>query len=485
MQRINDMSRAECRELAIKNAAARYEEYASAAYLKSLENDLFYKDELTAAVIYGRWLEKEGIGVTAERLRLMFDYPLAHKLLFQMFRGDGGESSEMIMAKVRWENKSLRGTPYNVCFSSDSVSLEARLMMMAVFAHTEVKLGMLHWPLNWNVRDKYVQLYYEIWAGIREGRIMYETELLGIEKRESAALAAVPEPEAVVLTPEETGSLGVFSRDGRIWVSSRDVAAKFEKNHRDVIRSVKNLDCSEEFTERNFALSEYKDPTGRTLPQYLMTRDGFTFLAMGFTGPKAARFKEAYIAEFNRMEEELYRRRFGGAAQKVEPVRIENDGPLPRASVMKAALTLLNIPALIGKENWDLIDTQTPFGCEVKRMARRASWMRENDADVGFGSLMEMADNGDSKEAQKSVLKKYRRLGSSRRPLEPATFLPALPPSSLQDDYNELVRKYEIERKKAATAIGNLRASRSNEEKLRHQLNKALDVIAKMAAKPE
>lgn len=315
----------------------------------------------------------------------------------------------------------------------------------------------------------------------------------GLPEKTEAALRRYEElhPETVKTAAIEEndvhGGLGVFSRDGMIWVSSRDVAEKFGKNHRDVMRSIKNLDCSEDFRARNFALTfqTVAMPNGATRndPLHLMTRDGFTFLAMGFTGPKAAHFKELYIAEFNRMEEELYRRRFSCAARQAEPVKIENDCQMPRASVMKAALTLLNIPALIEKENWDLIDTQTPFGCEVRRMARRASWMRENDADVGFGSLMEMADNGDSKEAQKSVLKKYRRYGSSRRPLEPATFLPALPPSSLQDDYDELMRKYEIERKKAATSAGNLRASRSNEEKLRHQLNKALDVIAKMAAK--
>lgn len=281
--------------------------------------------------------------------------------------------------------------------------------------------------------------------------------------------------------PMSHSELGVFVEHDRVWTTSRDVAAKFEKNHRDVIRSVKNLDCSEEFTQRNFALSEYKDPTGRTLPQYLMTRDGFTFLAMGFTGPKAAHFKELYIAEFNRMEEELYRRRFCGAAQNADVVKVENDCPIPRAFVMKAALTLLNIPALIEKENWDLIDTQTPFGCEVKRMARRANWLRENDAEVGFNSLMEMAENEDSKEARRTILNKYWRRGSSKRQFN---VWPALLPEPPKEDYDaELQRKYELEKQRAATAIGNLRTSRSNEEKLRHQLNKALDVIAKMASK--
>lgn len=111
-----------------------------------------------------------------------------------------------------------------------------------------------------------------------------------------------------------SSSLGVFASGEKIWVSSRDVADKFEKNHRDVMRSIKMLDCSEDFRARSFALSSYSVETGngtyKEYPEYLMTRDGFTFLAMGFTGAKAARFKEAYIAEFNRMEEELYRRRF-------------------------------------------------------------------------------------------------------------------------------------------------------------------------------
>ncbi|MGK5615600.1 Rha family transcriptional regulator, partial [Proteus mirabilis] len=57
--------------------------------------------------------------------------------------------------------------------------------------------------------------------------------------------------------------------------------------------------------QRNFSLSEYIDSTGRKLPLYEMTKDGFVFLVMGFTGKKAAQFKEAYIAAFNRMEAEL------------------------------------------------------------------------------------------------------------------------------------------------------------------------------------
>ena len=89
--------------------------------------------------------------------------------------------------------------------------------------------------------------------------------------------------------------------------TSLKVSKFFEKNHKDVLRDIRDLvaKCSAEFGERNFALSEYIDPTGRKLPMYLLTKDGFMMLAMGYTGEKAMRLKEAYIAQFNAMEEAL------------------------------------------------------------------------------------------------------------------------------------------------------------------------------------
>lgn len=80
------------------------------------------------------------------------------------------------------------------------------------------------------------------------------------------------------------------------------VARMFEKEHKDVLKSIRNLDCSEEFLRRNFAPISYSDQYGRAQRAYAMTRDGFTFLVMGYRGKKAARFKEAYIKRFNEME---------------------------------------------------------------------------------------------------------------------------------------------------------------------------------------
>ncbi|ACU89013.1 Rha family transcriptional regulator [Desulfomicrobium baculatum] len=91
--------------------------------------------------------------------------------------------------------------------------------------------------------------------------------------------------------------------------TSLKVAEVFGKMHKDVLKAIQNLDCSEDFRGRNFALTEIEiqaGPVKRMSPMYLMTRDGFTFLAMGFTGARAAEFKERYIAEFNRMEAKTF-----------------------------------------------------------------------------------------------------------------------------------------------------------------------------------
>lgn len=88
-------------------------------------------------------------------------------------------------------------------------------------------------------------------------------------------------------------------------VSSLDVAETFGKRHDDVLKSIRNLECSEEFRLRNFAESSYMNSQNKKQPMYYITRDGFTLLAMGYTGEKAMKFKEAYIKQFNAMERML------------------------------------------------------------------------------------------------------------------------------------------------------------------------------------
>lgn len=87
--------------------------------------------------------------------------------------------------------------------------------------------------------------------------------------------------------------------------SSLLVAKEFGKAHAKVMRDIENLNCSDEFRLANFGDSYFRNEQGREFPMFTMTKDGFSFLVMGYTGKKAARFKEAYINAFNKMELEI------------------------------------------------------------------------------------------------------------------------------------------------------------------------------------
>lgn len=88
-------------------------------------------------------------------------------------------------------------------------------------------------------------------------------------------------------------------------VTSLDAAETFEKEHRRILQDIRELGCSEEFRQHNFVQSEYLNQQNHRQPMYYITRDGFTLLVMGYTGEKAMKFKEAYIRQFNAMEENL------------------------------------------------------------------------------------------------------------------------------------------------------------------------------------
>lgn len=112
----------------------------------------------------------------------------------------------------------------------------------------------------------------------------------------------------------------VEAKNGQAVTSSLVVADYFHKEHGKVLRAINQLECSINFRQANFGLSEYTKKNGnvsKAYPMYYMTRDGFTFLAMGFTGKVAAQFKEAYIAAFNEMEEKLRSERCTKYAERI------------------------------------------------------------------------------------------------------------------------------------------------------------------------
>jgi len=101
--------------------------------------------------------------------------------------------------------------------------------------------------------------------------------------------------------------------NGEIKTTSLKVAEYFGKRHDNVLQAIENIECSDAFRLLNFKEASYEvdQPNGGKASYTMMeiTKDGFVFLVMGFTGKEAAKWKEAYITEFNRMAEELQNRK--------------------------------------------------------------------------------------------------------------------------------------------------------------------------------
>ena len=114
-------------------------------------------------------------------------------------------------------------------------------------------------------------------------------------------------PIAPQYTPEQVELFKklVSAQDGEVFTTSRQVAELFEKEHRNVLRAIRLLECDEEFTALNYELTDFIDKNGDPRPEYLMTKDGMVFLVMGFTGKKAAQFKLLYIRAFNWMVDQI------------------------------------------------------------------------------------------------------------------------------------------------------------------------------------
>lgn len=89
---------------------------------------------------------------------------------------------------------------------------------------------------------------------------------------------------------------------GKATTTSLKISEVFGKQHFHVIRAIEKLDCSDEFNASNFGCIDYIDKRGRTKKSYTITKNGFMFLAMGFTGKEAAQWKEKFIEEFDRLE---------------------------------------------------------------------------------------------------------------------------------------------------------------------------------------
>ena len=170
------------------------------------------------------------------------------------------------------------------------------------------------------------------------------------------------------------------------------VAEKFGKEHRRVMQDIRELGCSEEFRLHNFVQSSYINSQNKEMPMIIMTKDGFTLLAMGYTGDMAMKFKEEYIAAFNTMEQTLksggfqvptsFREALLLAAQQQEKIeeqqkRLEKQAP---KVLFADAVETSQKSCLIGEVAKIIRQNGVDIG--EKRLF---SWMRENGYLCSYG----------------------------------------------------------------------------------------------------
>lgn len=128
------------------------------------------------------------------------------------------------------------------------------------------------------------------------------------------------------------------------------VTEVFGKEHSKVVRDIESLSCSASFNAANFGVITYIDSRNREQTAYEMTKDGFSFLVMGYTGAKAGEFKEKFINEFNRREallkdddyilmrsQQILQKRVEIAEQKIKQLEEKNAKLQPKADFAETA----------------------------------------------------------------------------------------------------------------------------------------------------
>lgn len=116
-------------------------------------------------------------------------------------------------------------------------------------------------------------------------------------------LVQIPQ-DAPVQQEQEIVGVSFYDCNGQKMVSSRDVAKNFDKEHKHVLDAIRQILVAEN-SATNFFIESSFEYRGQQFPMYYMTRDGFSLLAMGFTGSKAMEWKLKYIQAFNAMERKL------------------------------------------------------------------------------------------------------------------------------------------------------------------------------------
>ena len=165
----------------------------------------------------------------------------------------------------------------------------------------------------------------------------------------------------------------VFIQDKKVVTDSLTVSETFTKRHDRVLQDVREMNCSEEFSLHHFVESTYTNDRGREFPKILMDEQGFTLLAMGYTGNEAMNFKEQYINEFHKMREHLNK-----------PMSIEDMIITQAKSVKELKDDVKQLKSVVDNEVW-LTERQKK---DVQdSVSRRVFELRRKGHDAHFQTL--------------------------------------------------------------------------------------------------
>ena len=176
------------------------------------------------------------------------------------------------------------------------------------------------------------------------------------------------------------------------------VARVFEKQHKNVMKSIRNILGSAQnlANQKWFAETTYTDAQGKRQPMFLMNRDGFSLLTMSLTGEKAMAFKVAFIEQFNRMEQAIkelapvtpaipqtFAQALRLAAEQAETIEAQQKQLEEQAPKVAFATSIINSPSSCGID--ELAKLLKQNGVDMGEI-RLFQWLRDNDYLCSVGT---------------------------------------------------------------------------------------------------
>lgn len=233
-----------------------------------------------------------------------------------------------------------------------------------------------------------------------------------------------------------------LSENGQPVVSSRDIAERFEKQHKDVLETIRNLTAENSALLEMFYLSEYTTVQNKKLPMYYMNRDGFSLLAMGFTGSKALEWKLKYIEAFNKMEEEIRNKQIKPmSTMEMLALQVKINQELvervdKNTEAIRSIGSALNVPT-IDRDQW-----QQDMNSFISKLSLDYSIPHQTAYGDLYGAL-EDKTGCDLEARQRNMRRRLEQQGAPYKERQKITKLSAIAvDSNLRTTFEALVQKY-------------------------------------------